>query len=284
VIASEPAPGPAAVGTARASRDDAEGRPERADLYSMRRWRPSAERRKYSAFGAINERRSSAMRSLSAISKGGPRSRPELVAVVGDGPAGARFSVMGSPRQSLALSASGQAARRRPCGSGSGLSFGLIHSRSRRFTGDCGAPVRAGQGRWRPVVDAGAQSSKACEGATPPWVQIPPPPPLTRHDAERCPAGFWLPGGCCLSLWPRNGCWARPGHVCGSAVRTPPPALRRPRPQQRPDWSWDRISRRARLPLPVAGWRRRGRGWHRGRRRYLVPRAAASGLRPAGRG
>jgi hypothetical protein len=29
----------------------AEGRPERADLYSMRRWRPPSERRKYSAFG-----------------------------------------------------------------------------------------------------------------------------------------------------------------------------------------------------------------------------------------
>jgi hypothetical protein len=28
----------------------AEGRPERADLYSMRRWRPPSERRKYSAF------------------------------------------------------------------------------------------------------------------------------------------------------------------------------------------------------------------------------------------
>jgi hypothetical protein len=46
----------ARAGTSRggyrtASRGDAEGRPERADLYSMRRWRPSAERRKYSAFG-----------------------------------------------------------------------------------------------------------------------------------------------------------------------------------------------------------------------------------------
>jgi hypothetical protein len=54
---------------------------------------------------------------------------------------------------------------------GRGLSFGLIHSRSRQFTIDRRLPVRAGQGRWRPVVDAGAQYSKACEGASLPWVQ-----------------------------------------------------------------------------------------------------------------
>ena len=31
----------------------------------------------------------------------------------------------------------------------------------------------------RTLADGGAQYSKACEGATLPWVQIPPPPPLT---------------------------------------------------------------------------------------------------------
>jgi len=31
---------------------------------------------------------------------------------------------------------------------GSGLSFDLIHSRSRRFTGDHGPPACAGHGRW----------------------------------------------------------------------------------------------------------------------------------------
>jgi hypothetical protein len=46
--------------------------------------------------------------------------------------------------------------------SGSGLSFDLIHPRPGPFTGDRGPPVRAGQGRWRPVVDGGAQSSKTC--------------------------------------------------------------------------------------------------------------------------
>jgi hypothetical protein len=54
------------------------------------------------------------------------------------------------------------------------LPFTAVH-------GGRGPPVRAGQGRSRPVVNGGAQSSKACEGATLPWVQIPPPPPLTRH-------------------------------------------------------------------------------------------------------
>jgi len=49
--------------------------------------------------------------------------------------------------------------------------------------GDRRPAVRAGQGRWRPMVDAHAQSSKACEGATLPWVQIPPPPPLTCKNA-----------------------------------------------------------------------------------------------------
>src|SRR5262249_40744568 len=34
------------------------------------------------------------------------------------------------------------------------------------------------------VVNGGAQYSKACEGASLPWVQIPPPPPLTCDDAS----------------------------------------------------------------------------------------------------
>src|SRR2546429_9808890 len=47
VIASEPRQ-PAAVGTTLPRRS-AERRPERADLQTMRRWRPPAERREYSA-------------------------------------------------------------------------------------------------------------------------------------------------------------------------------------------------------------------------------------------
>ena len=34
------------------------------------------------------------------------------------------------------------------------------------------------------MVNAGAQYSKACEGASLPWVQIPPPPSLTCDDAS----------------------------------------------------------------------------------------------------
>ena len=63
---------------------------------------------------------------------------------------------------------------------------GAVHRRPR-------PPVRAGHGRWRTVVNGGAQYSKACEGATPPWVQIPPPPPLTCENT-----GSWQPPGGCL--------------------------------------------------------------------------------------
>jgi hypothetical protein len=62
---------------------------------------------------------------------------------------------------------------------GSGLSLGLIHPRPGPFTGVRGPLVRAGQGRSWAVVNGGVQYSKACEGASLPSVQIPPPPPLT---------------------------------------------------------------------------------------------------------
>jgi hypothetical protein len=70
-------------------------------------------------------------------------------------------------------------------------------------------PVRTGHGRWRPVVNGGAQYSKACEGATPPWVQIPPPPPLTckntalgsRQAGASCSAGLI--------------CWSQVRAACG---------------------------------------------------------------------
>ena len=73
---------------------------------------------------------------------------------------------------------------RQPWAPGSGLSFGLIHPCPPPFTGVHGPPcprssgtVAAGGERW-------AQSSKACEGASLPWVQIPPPPPLTCDDVS----------------------------------------------------------------------------------------------------
>jgi hypothetical protein len=114
--------------------------------------------------------------------------------------------------------------------SGRCLSLCLIHPRPGPFTGDRGHPVRAGHERWRPVVNGSAQYSKACEGATLPWVQIPPPPPLTRHYA----GPWWQRSACrgsfCLSFWPRNGRFTRSGS--GFLRRIVPvgvhPAPRRP--------------------------------------------------------
>src|SRR5215471_11913385 len=78
-------------------------------------------------------------------------------------------------------------------GMGLWRSLCLIHCRSRWFTGGHRSAVRAGQEYWRTVVNGGEQYSKACEGATPPWVQIPPPPPLTCDDAS--PDGMLDRGG-----------------------------------------------------------------------------------------
>ena len=78
-----------------------------------------------------------------------------------------------SPRSSAATWRSGSASRPRACaelgGTALWLSLWLIHSRSRRFTG--GSAVRAGQERWRTVVNSDAQYSKASEGASLHWVQ-----------------------------------------------------------------------------------------------------------------
>src|SRR5271165_6552481 len=56
------------------------------------------------------------------------------------------------------------------------LSFCLIRGRTAAFTGGRVRPVDAGHAPCRPLANTRAQSSKACEGATLPWVQIPPPP------------------------------------------------------------------------------------------------------------
>src|SRR5215469_327644 len=73
------------------------------------------------------------------------------------------------------------------------LSFWLIHLRPGPFTGGRGPPVRAAHERWWTVVNGVAQYSKACEGPSLPWVQIPPPPPLTCENT-----GSWQPPGGCL--------------------------------------------------------------------------------------
>ena len=86
-----------------------------------------------------------------------------------------------SRRSSVATWRSGSA---RPPLRGPWLSLWLIHSRPGPFTDGRGPPVRAGHERWRTVVNGGAQDSKACEGASLPWVQIPPPPPLTCANTD----------------------------------------------------------------------------------------------------
>jgi hypothetical protein len=92
----------------------------------------------------------------------------------------ARSSALGSPRRSPGTARKMRGpVTRAPAG---GLSFGLIHPRPEQFTGDREPPSCPGPVHSRPVADGPAQSSKACEGATPPWVQIPPPPlPVRRH-------------------------------------------------------------------------------------------------------
>src|SRR5215471_7035414 len=87
-------------------------------------------------------------------------------------------SVLRRSRRNSSQPPGKQASRLMP-GMGLWLSLCLIHCRSRWFTGGHRSAVRAGQEYWRTVVNGGAQYSKACEGASLPWVQIPPPPPLT---------------------------------------------------------------------------------------------------------
>jgi hypothetical protein len=92
------------------------------------------------------------------------------------------------------------------------LSLCPIHPRPEPFAGVRGLPVRAGQERWRTVVNGGAQYSKACEGASLPWVQIPPPPPLTCKNT-----GSWQPpGGCLGTPWLIN--LSQLGVACGAAA------------------------------------------------------------------
>src|SRR5262245_142283 len=145
-----------------------------------------------------------------------------------------------------------------------GLSFGLIHPRPPPFTSVRGPPVRAGHGRRRTVVNSGAQYSKACEGASLPWVQIPPPPPLTcknvrlsgRQPGPWCSPGliYWsqlrvvgghtagISRGCCAwSPRPRTGLnegerrCARPGGLHATVQGCPWPVPDRPDTRQLSD-------------------------------------------------
>jgi hypothetical protein len=71
-----------------------------------------------------------------------------------------------------------------------GLSFSLIHLRPALSATVPEVGWRARGGRCEPLVDGAAQYSKACEGATLPWVQIPPPPPRTFSDARSALVSF----------------------------------------------------------------------------------------------
>jgi hypothetical protein len=112
----------------------------------------------------------------------------------------------------------------------------LVSPRPGPFTAGRWPPVRAGHVRSRPVVNGGAQSSKACEGASLPWVQIPPPPPLTCKNtgpdsrlaaASRSRGLIWWSQLRALSAPPTGisrGCWTwsrTPGRPWTEA-RTPP--------------------------------------------------------------
>jgi hypothetical protein len=62
--------------------------------------------------------------------------------------------------------------------------------------------ISAGHGCLRLLLNAGAQSSKACDGATHPWVQIPPPPPLACDNDHVPPPGMCRVAGASLSFRP----------------------------------------------------------------------------------
>jgi hypothetical protein len=87
----------------------------------------------------------------------------KILVVAHDGPAS--FSVYRS-RSTITghCPASSWPGRRRPSAPGSGLSFGLIHSRPRPFTDVHPDRVCAVRGRWRPPVNAGQHCWKACWG------------------------------------------------------------------------------------------------------------------------
>ena len=69
--------------------------------------------------------------------------------------------------------------------------------------GSNGSPLSVYERSQRTINPAG-QTSKACVGETPPWVQIPPPPLLLRRDARSPrPQGRGLRS--CLGMIPRGG-------------------------------------------------------------------------------
>jgi hypothetical protein len=91
-----------------------------------------------------------------------------------------------------------------------GLSFGLIHPVRHRSPA-AGALIVFAQART--LADAGAQYSKACEGASLPWVQTPPPPPLTCTNTG--PSGRQAHASCRPSLIYWSQLRVAEGHTVG---------------------------------------------------------------------
>ena len=87
------------------------------------------------------------------------------------------YTVYGNPRATISAHRPPPRTGARACQSVVSVlvSFTPVHDSSRASAAAC----LGWSGRWRTPVNGGAQYSKACEGASLPWVQIPPPPPLT---------------------------------------------------------------------------------------------------------
>ena len=165
-------------------------------------------------FGVRGDQRGAAIcHALTVRDEQGPGliAAEEILVGADEGPAASGSAATDSHRRSLGTA--GKCAGRSAAARGVRLWAQFwSHSLPSGGVHRCPRPlVRAGQGRSWTVVNSDAQYSKACEGATLPWVQIPPPPPLTRHDA----GPWWQCSACrgsfCLSFWPRNGRCTRSG-------------------------------------------------------------------------
>jgi hypothetical protein len=98
------------------------------------------------------------------------------------------------------------------------VSFAVSFATVRASPPTRGREPKRTSGRQRPITDAPRQTSKACAGSRPPWVQIPPPPPLSRANAG--PPDEGAPGvrrlvEVVVAVWTR--CRARESSWRGSA-------------------------------------------------------------------
>jgi hypothetical protein len=102
------------------------------------------------------------------------------------------------------------------CTDGLPVSSPVSFANVRRCSSVSAAAASALDGRLRMLLNGRSQASKACVGSRPPWVRIPPPPPLTCKNTD--PSGrkageSFSPG----LIW-RSQLRA----TCGSVRRAPP--------------------------------------------------------------